>query len=460
VIPKFAVVGHPNKGKSSIVATLAQDDSVFIDRVSGSTTKTHIYPMTVDGAVLYELIDTPGFQRARAALTWLTQHCPDVSQRAKTVAQFCLAQADNTIFYNECQLLQPLIEGAGIIYVVDGSRPYGPEYEAEMEILRWTGRPSLAIINPIDSEEFVQAWESALVQYFKTVRVFNAHRAEFVKRTSLLKVFGQLQPEWEQPIANAIEALKKERDRQHRQASALIAAFLVESLQHKETLRCPGEQIPPGTQALLSTKYEHALRRLEKQCRRQVEETYTYYQLRRQETDLSVESADLFNQESWYLFGLNKLQLVSVAAGAGVSAGLLVDAGLGGHSMLIGSAIGGISGAMGAWILSKQIAKFAIKGLPTGGSIITYGPARHPNFPFVLLGRALHHLELICTRTHARRDTLSVDSDPPLSQFNIKDKTHLMTLFKNISNNKKTFEQREKVAETVYQFAKQLDGEV
>ena len=37
--PVFVVVGHPNKGKSSIVATLAQDDSVEIapDRVQRRT---------------------------------------------------------------------------------------------------------------------------------------------------------------------------------------------------------------------------------------------------------------------------------------------------------------------------------------------------------------------------------------------------------------------------------------
>ena len=35
--PIFAVVGHPNKGKSSIVATLAQDDSVAISSASGTT---------------------------------------------------------------------------------------------------------------------------------------------------------------------------------------------------------------------------------------------------------------------------------------------------------------------------------------------------------------------------------------------------------------------------------------
>lgn len=458
IIPRFAVVGHPNKGKSSIVATLAQDDSVYIDRVSGSTTQSRTYPMTVDGEVLYELIDTPGFQRARAALDWLNKHCNDVSQRAKAVEQFCTQQAENTLFHNECQLLQPIIEGAGIIYVVDGSRPYGPEYEAEMEILRWTGKPSLALINPIDGEDYVQEWENALGQYFKTVRVFDAHRAEFVKRTSLLNVFGQLQPAWEQLIAKAVAAINSERERQHRQASELIATLLVDALQHQESQRSLAGKLEQSIEKLLAQKYANALRQMENRCRRQVEETYAYYQLQRQEALLDIEQSDLFNQETWYLFGLNKKQLISVGVGAGAGAGLLVDVGLGGHSLLLGSVIGGISGGFGAWAFSKQIADIRINGLPTGGKIIYYGPAKHPNFPFVVLGRALFHLQIICTRTHAMREKLSIDDNQPLDYFNMKEKTRLMTVFKNISNNKKTFSQREKLAEVVYRYALQLDG--
>ena len=63
--PRFAIVGHPNKGKSSIVATLAEDDAVAISPHPGTTTQARTYPMRLDGNVLYELIDTPGFQRAR-----------------------------------------------------------------------------------------------------------------------------------------------------------------------------------------------------------------------------------------------------------------------------------------------------------------------------------------------------------------------------------------------------------
>ena len=79
--PKFAVVGHPNKGKSSIVSSLALDDSVQISDTPGTTTKKRSFPLMVDGKVIYELFDTPGFQRARKVLAWLEEH--DVSADKK-----------------------------------------------------------------------------------------------------------------------------------------------------------------------------------------------------------------------------------------------------------------------------------------------------------------------------------------------------------------------------------------
>ena len=140
-VPVFAVVGHPNKGKSSIVATLAYDDSVMIGSEPGTTIDCREYPMRVDGEVLYVLTDTPGFQRARKALAWMTERETNAAEHPDIVGQFVSEHRPLDDFPDECRLLQPLLDGAGVLYVVDGSVPYGPEYEAEMKILRWTGRP-------------------------------------------------------------------------------------------------------------------------------------------------------------------------------------------------------------------------------------------------------------------------------------------------------------------------------
>ncbi len=60
------VVGHPNKGKSSIVSTLALDDSVQIGNIPGTTqVKRSFSPKRFDGKRLYmELFDYPqGFSK-------------------------------------------------------------------------------------------------------------------------------------------------------------------------------------------------------------------------------------------------------------------------------------------------------------------------------------------------------------------------------------------------------------
>ena len=58
--PVFAVVGHANPGKSSVVSTLAADDSVRVGALPGTTQHCREFPMRVDDEVLYTLVDTPG----------------------------------------------------------------------------------------------------------------------------------------------------------------------------------------------------------------------------------------------------------------------------------------------------------------------------------------------------------------------------------------------------------------
>ena len=214
-VPGLAVVGRPNKGKSSIVATLARDDSVYIDKRAGSTRRTQQFPMVVGDDTLYVLYDTPGMQRSRQVLEWLQANCEDAAGRPDAVRRFYGEHRDDPRFVDECEMLEPIMEGAGIIYVVDGSCPFGREYEPEMEVLRWTGSPSLALINPIQSQDYVQDWQNGLNQYFRTVRVFDAHHAEFAKQLELLELFGHLDTGWRAAMTQAVQALESEREQQH-----------------------------------------------------------------------------------------------------------------------------------------------------------------------------------------------------------------------------------------------------
>lgn len=435
-IPVFAVVGRPNKGKSSIVATLARDDSVVIEARAGSTWEAREFPMRVDGKTLYTLVDTPGIQRARAVLEWLRAHADDAASRPRVVREFVAAHQTDARFHDECALLQPIVDGAGIIYVVDGSVPFGADYEAEMEILRWTGRPSLAVINPIDNEDYVAEWQAGLGQYFQTVRLFNAQRAEASKQLELLALFGHLDERWRASLDRAVRVLRAEREREHREAATLITEWIAAAVDFQLSQRVPDGLPVKPVEELLFARYQHELQSRERRCRRQIEEVYHYHRLQRNEQDIDLEASELFNVEQWYLWGLDRRALALVAASAGAllggGAGLVFDgatAGLtGGLGTLLSGAFGAASGGVAALRYADEIAQLKVQGIPSGGKLVSYGPSCNPNFPFVLLGRALLHQQRLCSRTHADRSDLQLDT-ALLAQVSDTDRRQLARWF-------------------------------
>ena len=455
-VPGFAVVGRPNKGKSSIVATLARDDSVHIAARSGSTRGTRRFPLQVDGITLYELIDTPGMQRARQMLAWLKANCTDAAARPVAVKRFLDEHTGDDQFADECLALQPIVDGAGIIYVVDGSVPFGADYEAEMEILRWTGRPSLALVNPIENSEYVEQWSAGLGQYFQTVRVFDAHRAEYSKQLDLLTLFGHLDPEWQQPLHRAVELLEADRCRQHQEAAEIIADLIYEGLTYTVDQAVPEGAPEDPVRKVLFARYQRALIKRERESRNRVEELFYYRDLDKSEQGIDFAEEDLFHQENWYLWGLNRRQLLLAAGAAGGvaggGAGVVVDGMTGGLLGGLATLAGGIGGALAstrsALKYSDDIARWSVSGVPTGGNRLSYGPSRNANFPFVLLGRAMQHHRLISQRTHAVRAPLTL-TEPALDWLADKERRQLARIFDSIRSNKRLTEQRAELTQLV-----------
>jgi hypothetical protein len=412
-VPTFAIVGHPNKGKSSLVATLARDASVRIGPEPGTTVHAREYPMRAGGLVLYTLVDTPGFQRARAALDWLQRHDTGAASRAGVVERFVREHEHEERFRNECELLRPVVAGAGLIYVVDGAAPYGPEYDAEMEILRWTGQPSLAVINPIGEPRFVEPWRRALEQFFRVVRVIDVMKAPFEQQLDLLRAFGQLRETWRRPLEDAVTALVEHRDRQRADAARVIAEMMAEALTHQEVKDLGPTEDPTAHSAALEANYRRRLRAIEERSRRDVEAIYGFDELDRQEVDMKVLETDLLSRESWLIFGLKKRDLVVVSATGGAIAGGVVDSALLGASFLAGSIVGGVIGGALGYFSSEKLADLKLLHQPMGGVRLRYGPSRNVQFSFVLLNRALLHHAVVADRTHAQRGALRVrDSEP------------------------------------------------
>ena len=99
-----------------------------------------------------------------------------------------------------------------------------------------------------------------------------------------------------------------------------------------------------------------------------------------------------------------------------------MPAAVGGASILAGTAIGGAVGGGAALIgLGRRFARVRLAGSGgaagwleaawrywEGGRRFRIGPHAQPNFPWVLLDRALLHYDNVVRRTHARRGAIAV----------------------------------------------------
>ncbi|NKB78015.1 MAG: DUF3482 domain-containing protein [Gammaproteobacteria bacterium] len=414
-IPRFAIVGHPNKGKSSLVSTLSQDENIAISLMSGTTERNQVYPMRIDGELLYELVDTPGFQRSRSAMQWLKERSSSPTDRAEAIRDFVNLHQDSHTFSAECRLLQPIIEGSGIIYVVDGAIPYGKEYVFEMDILRWTGQPSMALINQIGDGDYIEEWEQTLSQYFRIVRTFNAQTADFQKQIQLLSGFSELKESWHQPLIRAVSILENQRVERRSESSMIIMEMISQMLALSVRRNISGEASLFESDQL-HDELKQELREIEQLHRLKIEQLYRHQNLERQEDELSIIDGDLFSEDSWKLFGLTSDQLLAAGAIGGAATGSTVDLFTSGSTLLLGTGIGAVIGSLTAWLGGEKLAKSSTAKNSAGEKQLTVGPIKNIQFPYIILGRAIFHHMTIEKRTHAQRTPIHLTEDQNITK--------------------------------------------
>ncbi|QQE12241.1 GTPase/DUF3482 domain-containing protein [Planctomycetota bacterium] len=419
-LPNLVVVGHPNQGKSSIVSTLLQDTTIQIASLPGTTTTSQSYPVQIQGQHLFNLTDTPGFENARKTLAYLQSHDTTADKRLDVIKQFIAEHKSNSSFAHECQILQPIIDGAGILYIVDGSKPYSPSYEAEIEILRWTGRPRMALINPIESSNYITAWQQALSQSFSSTLVFNACFSEFDKHIQLLRTFATIQPDWSTPLNHAADCMTEQRSNRQIEAATIITLALTEMLTTSISKTISQLDDPEPHKQPLKDKLLTKIRDLETTSRNELKSLYNLTTLYIDETDpLTLPDPltdDIFTESASSIFGLSKSSLITSSAATGAITGGIVDAHTGGTSFLLGTAIGTAIGAGLGFIADQNLAKLDLpltiqKNIRQNTLTLTAGPIAHINFPHVILSRLLYFHHIIANHNHANRTPITLPSD-------------------------------------------------
>lgn len=419
--PSFAVLGAVNHGKSSVAATLAENDRVRISAMPGETIECQRFSL----GELFVFFDTPGFQNARDALAEL-QPAAQSADPLAVFAAFIERHRGEPEFDAECRLFVPVVHGAGIVYVVDGSRPVLDIHLAEMELLRLTGAPRLAVINPTGSEDHVAEWRRRLGQHFNAVRDFNAMRAGFAERIELLETLAGIEQAWKPALMQGVQLLRDERRARLDDAAQRIVDLLVELLQHRETADAPAEgDDADAAAAALKQRYMAALAEREARAHEALIELFGHHLVTAGAMPSQLFADDLFSEATWSLLGLNGRQLLAAGAMAGAAVGAGADLLSAGHTLLAGSAIGAAVGAVGALALGKRRPELAI-GLPAGsgplgalwpdriklgGRGLIVGPYTALNFPWIVLDRALGTLAHVMQRSHARRDKTTLQAE-------------------------------------------------
>lgn len=401
-IPAFAIVGHPNEGKSSVVSTLAEDDSVVISPFPGETKQCRNFPVMIDGQEIIRFIDTPGFQNPNLTLAWFRDYAgPD----REILHHFLKAHESDPDFDHECELFRPIEQGAGIIYVIDSSQPLRSHDKAEMEILRLTGQPRMAIINPKEvPNQYLEQWKSELRKHFNSVRIFNAHQATYTERLDLLSTLRGIDQDWEPAIDRVISSFKQDWDNRSSECARIIAELLSTCLTHTEVKNYAAPHLEKETAEIAVEAYQTYIRKMESRAHERMRRLFKHNILRYSMPETSIVDENLFSNRTWQLLGLTQKQLAAAAGVSGGAIGAALDLAAHGLSFGVFTAIGGLLGAGSALLGGQRLIDKKVIGMKLGGYQVKIGPCRNIQFLYVLLDRALIFYSAVINWAHGRRE--------------------------------------------------------
>lgn len=402
-IPVFAVIGHPNEGKSSVVSTLAEDDSVRISPTPGETRQCRAYPVMIDGEEIIRFIDTPGFQEPRQTLEWMRAYSGPVLQMA---ADFIESHAHDPDFTDERELLSPLADGAGIVYVADGSRPMRYVDAMEMEILRLTTLPRMAVINAKEKNrpEFADAWIIECRKHFNTIVIFDAHQATYGDRIELLESLKTIDPDQRPALTRVIAAFEKDWQQRLTDTAEIIVDLVQTAAGHTVDKAASSKAQASVVMAPLKERFQAEIHEMEKSAHKKIRRRFKHNIFSDELPPHPILNDDLFSKKTWRVLGMKNWHLAAAGGAGGAAVGAKIDLATAGQSLGLFTAIGGVIGAGAAALGIKPAAKATIKGLPLGHMKIQVGPIQNDQLLYVLLDRCLIHFRQVIQRAHSRRD--------------------------------------------------------
>jgi len=411
-VPEIAILGHPNEGKSSVLSTLAEDDSVRVSATPGETTECRTFPVLIDGREVLRFTDTPGFQNPSRVLAEMRMIA---AEGRDPVARFREKFQGVPELRDDVELLSPVERGAGVIYVVDGSRPVRNVDRAEMEILRLSGRPRMAIINCKENDSSqLENWKIEFRKNFNANRIFNAHRATYAERILLLEALKSIDQDWQPTLDRVVRAFKDDWTARNSATVDILLAMIGECLRYTVSCEIKEDGDTAETEAQLAASYRRTLEEKEKRAHEQIRALYKHNIFHYTLPPQSLLHEDLFSERTWHLLGLSSKQVAIAGAVGGAVVGAKLDLLAAGLTFGVFTGLGSAAGALGALFGGKKLSSTAkgLLGMRLGAETLQIGPAASINLLFILVNRGLLFYRHIINWAHGRRDYRSNLPEP------------------------------------------------
>ncbi|MEX1122664.1 MAG: DUF3482 domain-containing protein, partial [Balneolales bacterium] len=407
--PVFVVTGAPNKGKSTLVKALTNDESIEINPTAGTTIKSKAYPMKVDQKVMYTIWDTPGFENARGLSEilkeWGIESYKD--DPLDLFRRFYKQYRDHEDFKNEIEIFKPIVQYAGIVYVADSSKPFNQsKYIREIELLKWTGLPRIAILNPIDGTEHLGEWQRQLDRHFRIVKVFNPHKTSFHEKLRLLDAFSHLNPEWENKVLEAIEALKKNHELALKKTSVTIRKAVLEA--YRKSFSTPTDDLHTKEEytRILFENVRDYIGGILDESQREIVRHYGFKEQHVQ-MDFDLNESDVMDEVVMRKY-ITPWQRGLIGSLTGAGAGAALDVAAGGLTFGVFAALGGAAGAGSAYLSNKFDPMDLLKDVKRKNN--RYEVERlHPELGYLIINRLRELASKIRNKTAANQDTITIE---------------------------------------------------
>lgn len=427
---KIAIIGDPNKGKSSFVSTFAYNDGIAVSSKSGETIKSSCHPLKIENETVYELYDTPGFNNDEKLFEYINENETKFLNIYELIKIFIEDYKENNDFSKDIEILKVLIEKPIIIYVVNNSIEYNPSFDCSLEIIKKFNLPSFIIYNQHDKDKDERkSWENIENKYFISSFEYNVLDSSFNNKIDFLEMLEEKiqDKNLKNQLCKSIEVLNKDFKRRldfsYEELSNIFYKIINHTKKYKES------DLLKKNIEKKEAEFIEEIKLQEKSFYSLIEKEWGFNNLEKEIIELKEIEIDAKFSEKILGASKNILTVMGIIIGASIGGGigLSVDTAFFFGSMGMGTAIGTIGGASSGLIsilLGTNLIKKKTKGY--GINKITILELIKVNTKIVILTKMYLFVELISIRSHAKRDKLKFNFEESKNLFDylFKEKYH------------------------------------